>query len=51
MMPETALPASSEEGKVARKVRVASGLRSRRSVTSVTIPSIPSLPTSAASRS
>ena len=51
MIPETASPASSEDGKVARKVRVASGLRSRRRVTSVTMPSIPSLPTSAARRS
>ncbi len=51
MMPDTAAPASSVEGKVAKKVRVTSGLRSRRSVASVTIPSIPSLPTTAARRS
>jgi hypothetical protein len=51
MIRETASPPSSVEGKVAKKVRVASGLRSSRSVTSVTMPSIPSLPTSAASRS
>ena len=51
MMRETASPPSSVEGKVAKKVRVASGLRRSRSVTSVTMPSMPSLPTSAASRS
>ena len=51
MMPETAAPASSVEGKVAKKVRVASGLRRSRKVTSVTMPSMPSLPTSTASRS
>ena len=51
MMRETALPASSVEGKVAKKVRVASGLRNTRSTTSVTIPSVPSLPTRAPVRS
>ena len=51
MMPETASPASSVEGKVAKKVRVVSGLRRSRKVTSVTMPSMPSLPTSTARRS
>jgi hypothetical protein len=51
MMPDTAFPPSSVEGKMARKVRVASGFRRSFSVTSVTMPTIPSLPTSAARRS
>ena len=51
MIPDTAAPASSVDGKVAKKVRVTSGLRRRRSVASVTIPRVPSAPTSAASRS
>ena len=51
MMPETASPASSVDGNVAKKVRVISGLRSSFSVTSVTIPTSPSDPTSGASRS
>ena len=45
MIALTALPASVVEGKVAKKVRVASGLRRIRSTTSVTMPSEPSLPT------
>ena len=45
MMALTAFPASVVEGKVAKKVRVASGLRSIRSTTSVTMASNPSLPT------
>ena len=48
---ETAFPASSVDGKVAKKVRVASGLRRTRSTTSVTIPRVPSLPTNAPVRS
>ena len=51
MMRDTAWPASSVEGKVAKMVRVASGLRRIRSTTSVTMPSVPSLPTSAPVRS
>jgi len=48
---QTALPASSVEGKMARKVRVASGRPRSRTVASVTTPSSPSLPTTAARRS
>ena len=48
MIPDTASPAWSVDGKAARKVRVASGLRSRRTVTSVTMPSVPSEPTTRA---
>ena len=44
MMPDTALPASSVDGNVAKKVRVVSGLRRSFSVTSVTIPTSPSEP-------
>ena len=51
MIAETAAPASSVEGNVAKKVRVACGLRRMRSTTSVTMPSMPSLPTSTPSRS
>jgi len=51
MISETQLPASVVEGKVAKKVRVASGLRRMRRTTSVTMPRVPSLPTTTPSRS
>ena len=51
MISETQFPASVVEGKVAKQVRVASGLRRMRKVTSVTMPSVPSLPTTTPRRS
>ena len=51
MIALTAFPASVVEGKVAKNVRVASGLRRIRSTTSVTMPSRPSLPTTTPVRS
>jgi hypothetical protein len=51
MMAETALPASSVEGNVAKKVRVAWGFLRIRSTISVTMPIIPSLPTRTPRRS
>ena len=51
MIALTAFPASVVEGKVAKNVRVASGLRRMRSTTSVTMPRSPSLPTTTPARS
>ncbi len=51
MISETQFPASVVEGNVAKKVRVASGLRRMRRVTSVTMPMSPSLPTTTPKRS
>ena len=51
MMSLTALPACSASGKSATSVRIASGLRSNRTVISVTMPTVPSEPTTSARRS
>ncbi len=45
MMRETASPASSVDGNVAKSVWVRAGVRITRTSASVTIPVIPSLPT------
>ena len=51
MIRETACPASSVEGKVAKNVRVASALRKMRRTISVAMANVPSLPTTAPIRS